>query len=49
MALDTVADYIHDARVLLQDEVAPYRYSDTQLVTSLNYAFMEAQIGRAHV
>lgn len=43
MALDTVADYIHDARVLLQDEVAPYRYSDAQIVTALNYAFMEAR------
>jgi hypothetical protein len=43
MALDTVADYIHDARVLLQDEVTPYRYSDAQMVTALNYAFMEVR------
>lgn len=43
MALDTVADFINDARVLLQDEVAPYRYSDAQIVTSLNYAFMETR------
>lgn len=43
MALDTVADYIHDARVLLQDEVTPYRYSDSQLVTALNYSFLEAR------
>jgi hypothetical protein len=43
MALDTVADYIHDARVLLQDEVTPYRYSDAQLVNALNYAFMETR------
>lgn len=43
MALDTVADYIHDARVLLQDEVAPYRYSDAQIVTALNYSLMEVR------
>lgn len=42
MALDTVANYIADARVLLQDEYAgAYRYSDTELVSSLNHAFLE--------
>lgn len=43
MALDTVADYINDARVLLQDTVSPYRYSSDEIVTALNYAFMEAR------
>lgn len=42
MALDTVADYIADARVLLQDQYAGgYRYTDAELVTALNHAFLE--------
>lgn len=44
MALDTVADYLAMARTLLQDEVdSPYRYSDAELVTHLNVAFLEAR------
>ena len=42
-ALVTVADYVSDARVLLQDTVAPYRYTDTELVTGLNFALMECR------
>ncbi len=40
-ALDTVADYITDARVLLQDTIAPYRYSDSELVENLNLGLLE--------
>ena len=42
MALDNVADYIRDARVLLQDQVTPYRYADFDLVNALNIAVTEA-------
>lgn len=45
--LDTVADYITDARVLLLDQVAPYRYDDTSLLESLNFALLEARRQRA--
>lgn len=48
MALDTVADYVSLARTLLQDEYAgSYRYTDAQLVTGLNLAFMETKRVRA--
>lgn len=40
-ALDTVADYIADARVLLQDAVEPYRYSSAELVENLNLGLLE--------
>lgn len=40
-ALNTVADYIADARVLLQDQAAPYRYQDTELVENLNLGLTE--------
>lgn len=43
MALDTVQDYIDRARVLLLDEVDPYRYSTLDLVEALNFAFLEAR------
>lgn len=42
-ALATVADYISEARVLLQDTVAPYRYPDADLVAGLNLAVLEAR------
>lgn len=43
MALDTVADYLSSARVLLQDtDATGYRYSDAELVNALNLAFFEA-------
>jgi hypothetical protein len=40
--LDTVADYIAAARVLLMDQVASYRYSDDEIVRALNLANTEA-------
>ena len=44
MALVTVADFVSRARVLLQDTVnSPYRFSDVDLVNSLNDAFPEAK------
>lgn len=43
MALDTVGDFITRARVLLQDEVAPYRYETDELIASLNEAHLEAK------
>lgn len=43
MALDTVQDYIDRARVLLLDEVQPYRYPTLDLVEALNLAFLEAR------
>lgn len=41
MALDTVADYVRDARVLLQDTVATYRFADSELVEALNLGLLE--------
>jgi hypothetical protein len=43
MALDTVQDYVNRARVLLQDQVVPYRYPDTDFVESLSEGIMEAR------
>ena len=43
MALDTVQDYVKEARTLLQDSVAPYRYSDLELIAELNLAVLEAK------
>lgn len=43
MALDTVADYVAGARILLQDKVVPYRYADADLVFALNLAMLEAR------
>ena len=44
MALNTVADYVAYARVLLQDQVnSPYRYPDVDLLSALNAAFPEAK------
>lgn len=42
-ALDTVQKYVTQARALLQDQSAPYRYSDQDLVTELNLAFLEGR------
>lgn len=39
--LETVQDYVSQARVLLQDLVQPYRYDDESLVTALNFSFYE--------
>lgn len=43
MALDTVQDYIDRARVLLLDEVEPYRYPTADLVDNLNMGILEAR------
>lgn len=43
MALDKVEDFVTRARVLLQDEIDPYRYEDTELIQALNEACMEAK------
>lgn len=42
-ALVTVADFIAKARTLLQDQIAPYRYSDQTLVDSLNEGIQESR------
>lgn len=34
--LETVTDYVTDARTLLQDTLSPYRYEDLDLVVALN-------------
>jgi hypothetical protein len=43
VALETVEALIGRARVLLQDEIEPYRYPDEDLIASLNEACMEAR------
>lgn len=43
MALDTVQDYIDRARVLLLDQVEPYRYPTNELIESLNEGILEAR------
>ncbi len=43
MALDTVGQFVTRTRVLLQDEIEPYRYEDTELIAALNEACMEAK------
>ena len=45
--LGTVADLIADARTLLQDNLPPYRYDDSSLVTALNVTLLEARRLRA--
>lgn len=45
--LETVADYIADARVLLLDTVMPPRYDDASLLTALNVALLEGRRLRA--
>lgn len=43
MALDTVADYISEARTLLQDTTVEYRYADDDIVGGMNLGFLEAR------
>lgn len=43
MALDQVQDYVSDARTLLQDVIAPYRYTDAELIVALNVTMLEAR------
>lgn len=42
-ALDTVEQYLTEARRLLLDEVEPYRYPDVDLVDALNIGLLEAR------
>jgi len=42
-ALQTIADYVAEARVLLQDTVVTYRYSDAELLSGLNLALQSAR------
>lgn len=46
-ALDTIGQYLEEARRLLQDEVVPYRYPDDDIVDALNIGLMEARRVRA--
>ena len=46
MALDTVTNYVTEARILLQDTVPTYRYSDAELIMTLNLAIMTARRNR---
>lgn len=43
MAYDSVSDYLTDVRVLLQDQVQPFRYDDPSLLTALNATLLEAR------
>jgi hypothetical protein len=43
MALDVVQDYTKEVRRILQDAVAPYRYTDDNLVSALNMGLLEAR------
>jgi hypothetical protein len=43
VALSTVQHVIDEARVLLLDTVAPYRYGDAELIRALNIAVLEAR------
>jgi hypothetical protein len=45
--LDTVEDYISDARVLLLDTNAPFRYDDPSLLEALNVMLLEGRRLRA--
>jgi hypothetical protein len=46
-ALDSVGQYITEARRLLQDQIVPYRYPDADLVDALNIGLLEARRLRA--
>ena len=41
--LQTVNEYIQDARTLLLDRIAPYRYSDTSLIVAFNLALLDGR------
>lgn len=47
MALDTVQDYVDEARRLLADTVVPYRYPDIDLIEALNISILETRRLRA--
>jgi len=41
--LETVSDYIEDARTLLLDRIAPFRYNDVSLLVALNLSLLEGR------
>lgn len=41
--LETVSDYLSDARTLLQDTIQPYRYDDPSLLVAFNTTILEAR------
>lgn len=46
-ALETVAQYLAECRRLLQDQIAPFRYPDEDLVTAMSIGLQEARRLRA--
>jgi hypothetical protein len=46
-ALETLGQYLEEARRLLQDEFEPYRYPSDDMVDALNIAMLEARRLRA--
>jgi hypothetical protein len=42
-SLDSVESYILDARTILLDKTAPYRYTDDSLLVAFNTALLEAR------
>lgn len=45
--LSTVTDYVDDTRTLLQDKIAPYRYTDAELLVAINVTLLDARRLRA--
>jgi hypothetical protein len=43
VALETVQDYVDEARTILQDSASPQRYTDVEMVRELNLAILEAR------
>jgi hypothetical protein len=43
MALDRVSDYSSEVRRILKDTVAPYRFADSDILSGLNLALLEAR------
>ncbi len=43
MALDVVQDYTKEVRRILQDTVAPYRYTDDNMLSALNMGLLESR------
>jgi hypothetical protein len=46
-ALETLGQYLEEARRLLQDEFTPYRYPNDDLIDALNIGLLEARRLRA--
>jgi len=47
--LDTVQKFVDQARVLLQDQTVPYRYSDASLLQAINLGILEIRRVRPDV